>query len=131
MSKLIIVRGLPGSGKSTVAKSFGLFHVEADMFFMHDGVYDWDAGRVSKAHRWCADMVRTAMINGSDVAVSNTFTQKWELQNYIEIASQYNYDVRVIRCIADFGNVHSVPAEALAKMKARFEDYEGEEIYVP
>lgn len=131
MSQLIIVRGLPGSGKSTVAKSFGALHVESDMFFMNDYQYKWSGDKVSNAHRWCAYTVRTAMINGSDVVVSNTFTQKWELQNYIELAATYNYNVRVIRCIGDFGNVHSVPAEALARMKARFEDYEGEEIYVP
>jgi hypothetical protein len=103
-----------------------MVHVEADMFFMHSGVYDWDGGRVANAHRWCADMVRTAMINGSDVVVSNTFTQKWELKNYIELAAQFNYDVQVIRCSADYGNVHDVPMEALNKMRARFENYEGE-----
>ena len=39
---LYIVRGIPGSGKSTFAKSLGGTHFEADMFFMKDGEYKFD-----------------------------------------------------------------------------------------
>jgi len=42
MSKLILVRGLPGSGKSTFAKTFGCLHVEADMFYIVGGKYRFD-----------------------------------------------------------------------------------------
>ena len=33
MKKLIIIRGLPGSGKSTFAKSLNCTHFETDMYF--------------------------------------------------------------------------------------------------
>jgi predicted kinase len=46
MATLTIVRGLPGSGKSTYAKSLNVFHIEADMFCMKDGKYEFDAERV-------------------------------------------------------------------------------------
>ena len=39
---LYIVRGIPGSGKSTFAKSLGGTHFEADMFFMKNGEYKYD-----------------------------------------------------------------------------------------
>lgn len=39
MSKLIVVRGLPGSGKTTFAKSFGCFHVKNDCYHYHCGEY--------------------------------------------------------------------------------------------
>ena len=42
--RLILVRGVPGSGKSTfAAKVFpGAFHVENDMFHVKDGEYRFD-----------------------------------------------------------------------------------------
>ena len=129
MPKLHIVRGLPGSGKSTVAKALGIFHVEADMFHMIDGEYQWTGARVKASHRWCAGQVNTAMKADMDVVVSNTFTQLWEFADYLEAAEIEGYDVVVTRCNNDFGNVHNVPQAALNKMKARFEDFDGETIF--
>ena len=42
MKTLYIVRGVPGSGKSTFAKSIGGIHIEADQFFMENGKYNFD-----------------------------------------------------------------------------------------
>lgn len=44
MPMLVIVRGLPGSGKTTyVRENFSpCEHVEADMFFEHKGYYVFD-----------------------------------------------------------------------------------------
>ena len=54
MSKeLILVRGIPGSGKSTFAKSLGGTHFETDKFFMVDGEYKFDGTKIKEAHKWC------------------------------------------------------------------------------
>lgn len=44
MNKLTIIRCLPGSGKSTyAARNYpNTFHVETDMFHIHDGEYDFN-----------------------------------------------------------------------------------------
>lgn len=126
MPKLRIVRGLPGSGKSTKAKSFGVFHVESDMYLMVDGVYVWSPHKLKHAHNWCKKMVHEAMQAGMDVAVSNTFTRIWEFQEYLELAGIHGYEVEVLRCTGCYGNVHNVPQKSLDDMKSRFEDYEGE-----
>ena len=53
MQELIIIRGIPGSGKTTMAKSYqGYSHYEADMFFMKDGVYNFDRAKIKNAHNW-------------------------------------------------------------------------------
>ena len=53
--ELVLIRGLPGSGKSTIAKELavtGFEHFEADMFFPVDGVYRYEASRIRHAHTW-------------------------------------------------------------------------------
>jgi hypothetical protein len=63
-----------------------------------------------------------------DVVVSNTNTQIWEFEKYIEYANIYGCTIKVVRCTGEFGNVHDVPHETILRMKNRFQDYEGEEI---
>lgn len=132
MPKLIIVRGLPGSGKSTKAKSFGIFHVEADMYFMKNGEYKWY--RTGLNHKWCQNMVEQAMQREIDVVVSNTFTTLKEMKPYLDMAVEFGYCVDVIRCVGNFKNTHDVPEDTLEAMKHRFEYYKGhmeEEFYDP
>ncbi len=82
MRNLYIVRGLPGSGKSTFAKFVGDSFVEADMFFMKNGKYEFDMSKIRDAHSWCLSTVRAWMqmnadtygLEFSEIAVSNTFT---------------------------------------------------------
>lgn len=100
MPTLILIRGLPGSGKSTIAKKMtlgGFVHVEADMFFEDDNEdYRFNPAHIKEAHRWCQEMTEEFMECGLDVVVSNTFTQKWEMDPYMKLADKYDYDV-VIR----------------------------------
>jgi len=129
MSIVYLVRGLPGSGKSTYAKSLGILHLEADMYHMRNGIYDWKPTNVHDSHVWCYNAFKTAVLKGMDVAVSNTFTKMTEMRDYLTYAMQHSYDIKVIRCVANYGNIHNVPENTLEKMKNRFEDYEGEIIY--
>ena len=126
---LYLVRGLPGSGKSTFAKSLGGTHFESDMFFMVDEEYKFDASKIKDAHQWCQNSVHNAMIlnttaNLNDViVVSNTFTQEWEMKPYFEMADQFDYKVFSIVVENRHGgiNQHDVPEEVLTKMRDRFE----------
>jgi predicted kinase len=124
MKSLFLLRGLPGSGKSTLAKSIGGSHVEADMYFMEDGVYRFNAADLKHAHAWCRDTTETAMKKGGDkVIVSNTFTQEWEMVAYYELAEKYGF--RVFSLILENRhngvNEHGVPEDKLIQMKERFE----------
>ena len=120
--KMILVRGLPGSGKSTFAKSLvGYNHSEADQFWMVNNEYKFDATRLREAHEWCQLKTKNCLNEGLDVVVSNTFTTKKELRPYFELAKEFGIVPQVILCQAQYGNIHDVPEETLTKMKARFE----------
>ena len=126
---LYIVRGIPGSGKSTFAKSLGGTHFETDMFFMVDGEYKFDGSKIKDAHKWCQDSVHTAMLLNHTaqlnniIVVSNTFTQEWEMKPYYEMAEYFEYKVFSIIVENRHGGVneHNVPEEVLTKMRERFE----------
>ena len=123
MKELILLRGLPGSGKSTLAKRICNQHVEADMFFMQDGEYKFDASKLKQAHAWCQEKTETWMKMGYHICVSNTFTQEWEMDAYYKLAEQYGY--RIHSLIVEnrhLGiNEHNVPVDKLEQMKNRFE----------
>ena len=124
MRELFLLRGLPGSGKSTLAQSLSGFHFEADMFFMQDGEYRFDASKLKEAHDWCVNLAREGMnLNYKRIIVSNTFTQDWEMRPYYELAKEYGYRVTslIVENRHSGVNEHGVPEETLIRMEKRFE----------
>lgn len=122
---LIILRGLPGAGKSTVSALISDVVYEADMYFYDkEGNYNWDGSKTWLAHKWCQGKVKKAMVEGKEkIVVSNTSTTEKELQPYLDLAKEYDY--KIISMIVEnrHGNVsiHGVPEEAMVKMEQRFE----------
>ena len=135
MKNLYIIRGLPGSGKSTFAKKLvgdDFLVCEADKYFIdkETGEYNFDFTKIKDAHKFCQDTVETYMkdslVNDQfyrDIVVSNTFTQEWEMKPYFELAKQYGYQVTSLIVENRHGgiNEHGVPEDKIEIMKNRFE----------
>lgn len=126
MAKLILLRGLPGSGKSTFAKllkSGNTIHFEADMYFDYYNNNQFDVTLLKKAHEWCQFNTKKYLNSGYNVVVSNTFTQEWEMQPYFDMAKELGVEVTVLIVENRHGNssVHNVPEETMNKMRKRFE----------
>ncbi len=137
MKILYIVRGLSGSGKSSIARelvnnvwdekseSFVKDFYSADDYFTDpQDNYNFDPSKLSDAHAECFSNVELAMQKNCvrKIAVANTFSQKWEAEPYFKLAKKYGYSPFVIECQNTFKNVHGVPQETINAMKNRWED---------
>lgn len=135
MKKLYIIRGVPGSGKSTFAKTLGVPYYEADMYFEQGGEYKYDKELIHHAHKWCSRKVREAMEAGIDVASCNTFTRRREMKGLVESAVELGYKVVIVDCRHNFKNVHAVPDDKVEIMRNRWqeipEDWDVEIVRIP
>lgn len=123
MKNLILFRGLPGSGKTTLAETLCKTVYSADMYFEKEGPYNFNPSELPQAHKWCHDSVEQAMVDEKEIiGVANTFTTDWEMEKYFELAEDYGYRISTIVVENRHGstNVHGVPTEALERMKGRF-----------
>lgn len=120
---LTLIRGLPGSGKSTYAKTLGCLHLEADMYFMCNGVYVFDSSKIKAAHSWCQQATLSALSSGMDVVVSNTFVKAWEIKWYVDCAGDQNHKVNVVTCDGNYTNTHGVPENVVERMRANWETF--------
>lgn len=143
--QVIIMRGLPGSGKSyavrqlTRARDLPPAQVatvcSADNFFLtEDGVYKFEPARIGEAHAACLRaFIRATQVDKHDlVIVDNTNIQRWEYENYGLLGYLAGYSVETVcmhqqvitraeieRSITR--NIHGVPAHIIEGMAARWQ----------
>lgn len=124
MKILILVRGLPGAGKTSLAKAISPCDVAADDFFDRNTNGIFKPSLIKQAHQWCANETEFWMTqNQPKIAVHNTFTQEWEMKKYFDLADQYGYLVHsiIVENRHESKSIHSVPDNKVAQMKDRFE----------
>ena len=122
---LILLRGLPGSGKSSFAKLFeeGTLICTADDYHMKDGKYCWTQENAHLAHIRCQEKVAFGMaLSVKKIIVANTSTTVKEMDPYYELAIKHGYKVFsvIVENRHNGVNEHDVPLETLEKMKNRF-----------
>ncbi|KAM4707712.1 LOW QUALITY PROTEIN: NEDD4-binding protein 2 [Discoglossus pictus] len=96
---LMLLRGAPGSGKTTLARQI-LQHnpvgciLSTDDYFKKDGQYHYDPNCLGEAHAWNHKRAKEAFEKGiSPIIIDNTNLQGWEMKPYVSLAVQHKYKV--------------------------------------
>lgn len=125
---LIIFRGLPGAGKTTLAKllasdnNYPVFSVD-DYFTNTNGEYQFQFDKNHLAYKSCEDNTREAMKSGiSRIFLHNVFSLEWEMEPYFKMAAEFGYSVFVatLENRHQGKNTHDISDEQLRRMAEKF-----------
>jgi predicted kinase len=132
MKTVYIMRGIPGSGKSTEARqlagSGGVIH-STDDYFMSDGEYRFNVTDLPANHAKNFSSFTNSLRHGvSPIVVDNTNTKTWEYSRYVQQAKKFGYAVEIVEMpiispeLAASRNTHGVPRDVIAQMINRWQD---------
>ncbi len=105
---VIFLRGISGSGKSTIANSLSrLLGPEnttvcsADNYFIKDEIYRFETSKLSEAHEACAIAMKSALDSSNIryIIVDNTHTRMWHLYNTETLAKESGAEIHYLNIV--------------------------------
>ena len=110
--QIIVLRGVPGAGKSTLAqqiianirakKEKAIAFSSDDYFTTPVGEYRFDSTQLPQAHANCFRRFLEFLQGGTGTAiVDNTNTRIFEMSPYVLAGKAYGFEIKIIRFVCD------------------------------
>lgn len=122
--KLYIFRGLPGSGKTSLARKLAPLVIENDMFRYDEHMeYVFDSDDTLTVHRKVMDLFEYAVrhLKLPAIAVANVHTKVDHFRRFVDLAKKHGYKVTVYEMYGHYENTHHVPDQVVRSMAESFE----------
>lgn len=124
--ELTIMRGLPGSGKTTIAKAL-IETGQADVMFEADDFFTAPSGAyrrvdelLGQAHTECRKAARTALAEGKRVIISNTSVRWSDMLVLLKLGYSFLAHINIYDCQGRFPNIHGVDDEKMKELEAKY-----------
>ncbi len=128
---LILMRGLPGSGKSRAARVENATVISTDDYFAAGAHYLFDVTKIGQAHAWNQRRCEGLIARDVDlIVVDNTNVCLWEMREYVRMGIEAGYTIKFRKPVTHWRanpdecarrNQHGVPVETIRNMLARWE----------
>lgn len=124
-SKVVyIIRGLPGSGKTTLANQIADVVCDNNDLFTSNGLYKFEFSGIQLAIAACKAKFKEAINDGvKKIAVANVFKRHDDAQFYIDVAKKHGYKVFQIitENVNNTENIHGVKPQDIEIQRKKFE----------
>lgn len=124
MSALVLVRGVPGAGKTTWAKKnlSDLQLIEADQFRELSGTYVYNEKHQTIAHQWVVGQVIDCLAKGRACVVTGTYVKLDYIRPLKEVAKKFGAIFRIVELDGGFESVHEgATKEVIASLRKKYE----------
>lgn len=128
---LIIMQGVPGSGKSTFAQKLEMampaIVCSTDNYFLDENnKYIFDKTKLAENHKSNQNHVETLLMQypneNINVIVDNTNLKNYEIKPYVHSAIRWGHEIVIIRCTGNHQNIHGISEQQVEFMRQQMED---------
>lgn len=129
--QLILMQGVPGSGKSSIATIIAN-HINAKVvsnndYMVKNNKYCFEPARLNECIEKCQDAAERYAEEGWNLIIDNVNAEPFTVDYYFDLAERHNYRVMVIRtsrssneCFRE--NIHNVPPQSIINMHGRMSE---------
>jgi nucleoside-triphosphatase THEP1 len=125
---LVIVRGLPGSGKTKLVEQLAKelyipIHYKPDIFYKEHNITVITPEKVKEANAWCIAETYNTLKSGLGCIVSNVFATKKDIGPYVNMCRYFNKEHTIMVVAKNHNDTGGIPLDIYRQMENSWESF--------